>query len=484
MGEYGTVFTVNNAKRQMLEQNRDVQGNLSWKNMFAYNDLNAARAQELSKVDYASSVNQAYTAYLQNQNLINNSGIVGSGRQLFNNENAAALQSAYDTFMQRRQADIDAITSGHARIAQGIDDELAYQAQNVVDYQNSHFDYLQYLYDTYRHGDNDPFEDEMWRRYIITDEYGDERLMTKEELSMPKANELDDGTLEWESLFDDKGNLTFRGVDFFDQMQNQFANEQNRGITSFGRYLAENNPELYEWSKTYNPYNYTEAGTNQGTFKTMVGMTSTDADYAFAERMGGLSSGQIKELYSDFANLTSSFDELDASKDASKIVKQMKETTDELFGMLQQLGIDDDLREVGVDENLMNTIFVEATNAIKSNKKMNNEWWSSVLISAGAGALIGGTKAATATSVTNVIPVAGTAVNIAATIIGTIGGFLIGGGIGMFGATSTQNRQKELNKATADNTKILYDQMVNELINYSLHKRRQAEIDFYNQYGK
>ena len=115
-------------------------------------------------------------------------------------------------------------------------------------------------------------------------------------------------------------------------MINQLASE-GRGI-SFAQWLAGNDEKLYEWSRSYNPYNYTEAGTNLGSFKTMVGLTSADEKYTFMERFGGLSKSDVNNMYSGFTNKLNELNK----KISSSSGKDSKQIASEFTGLTAEIG--------------------------------------------------------------------------------------------------------------------------------------------------
>ena len=109
-----------------------------------------------------------------------------------------------------------------------------------------------------------------WERYITNDPVLDAE--GKEQFD-EEGNRIEERRLKTQEemaaeLYDENGNLTLAGLDYFDQLENSLANE---GGYSWGQYLLDTNEDLYNWSKTYNPYNYTFEGTNAGSFRTMVG---------------------------------------------------------------------------------------------------------------------------------------------------------------------------------------------------------------------
>lgn len=235
-------------------------------------------------------------------------------------DNELALQDAYNSYMNSLQEGTASIQESYSQSNQAVENAFAEQGEYTAAYDKAHMDYLQELWERYENGENTLFDTELWSRYTTQDQLRDEetgellydeegnpvlgerRLKARDELFNASYDEVldDEGNLvgkDWTGFVDDQGNLTLKGVDFYDQIENAMATE---GGYSFGEYLSDTNPDLLDWANSYNPYDYTDAGTNAGTFKTMTGRMSTDYLYSFAERFGGMSEKEINNLYSSF----------------------------------------------------------------------------------------------------------------------------------------------------------------------------------------
>ena len=303
MAKYGMIFDTSDIKSQLAEANRDYYGRKVWENL--YGSIDYAKQRQLGKLqqDYSSAVNEAYaSAHLANQNIAASN--LGVGYKTAASEaNDLALEEAYNTYRQKYLAGVSEVESLSAKQTQNVTNALSEQAKYESEFAEKPYEYLQYLFNKYSEGDranNIFYNEELWKRYTneAKDEAGnltgERELKSWEEIANYGAYEDVEGKKQWTGLFDESGNLTIKGADFFDQMINQLAYE-GRGI-SFGNWLAENDEKLYEWSRSYNPYNYTEAGTNLGSFKTMVGLTSADEKYTFMERFGGLSKSDVNNM--------------------------------------------------------------------------------------------------------------------------------------------------------------------------------------------
>ena len=475
MAKYGMIFDTSDIKSQLAQANRDYYGRKVWENL--YGSIDYAKQKQLGKLqqDYSSAVNEAYaSAYLANQNIAASN--LGVGYKAAASEaNDLALEEAYNTYRQKYLAGVSEVESLSAKQTQNVTNALDEQAKYESAFAEKPYQYLQYIFDKYSEGDranNIFYNEELWKRYTkeAKDEAGnptgERELKSWDEIVNYGAYEKvadEFGNLEkqWTGLFDKSGHLTIKGVDFYDQMMNQLAYE-GQGI-SFYNWLAENDEKLYEWAKTYNPYDYT-AGTNFGSFKTMVGLTSADEEYTFMERFGGLSKSDVDNMYSGFTNkLTELNKKISSSKgkDSKQIASEFTGLTAEIGKLTDQLGITADIEnEIGMSlDDLGKYLAANASEAVS-----NGDIWSqgvfTALASIGSGALIGiragGGKGA---------------------IIGAIVGLIAGSIAAPLEAQNTKKQNKELAKASRD----AYDNLVTTLITYSQNKQREAQINYYNK---
>lgn len=476
MAKYGMIFDSSDIKSQLAQANRDYYGRKVWENL--YGSIDYAKQKQLDKLqqDYSSAVNEAYaSAHLANQNIAASN--LGVGYKTAASEaNDLALEEAYNSYRQKYLAGVSEVESLSAKQTQNVTNALDEQAKYISDFSKKPYEYLKYVFDKYSEGEranNIFYNEELWKRYTkeAKDEAGnptgERELKSWEEIANYGAyeNVVDEfGNLkkQWTGLYDESGNLTIKGADFFDQMINQLAYE-GRGI-SFGNWLAENDEKLYDWSRSYNPYNYTEAGTNLGSFKTMVGLTSADEKYTFMERFGGLSKSDVDNMYSGFTNKLTELNKKVSSskgKDSKQIASEFTGLTAEIGKLTDQLGITADIEnEIGMSlDDLGKYLAANASEAVS-----NGDIWSqgvfTALASIGSGALtgirVGGGKGA---------------------IIGAIVGLIAGSIAAPLEAQSTKKQNKELAKASRD----AYDNLVTTLITYSQNKQREAQINYYNK---
>lgn len=475
MAKYGMIFDTSDIKSQLAQANRDYYGRKVWENL--YGSIDYAKQKQLGKLqqDYSSAVNEAYaSAYLANQNIAASN--LGVGYKTAASEaNDLALEEAYNTYRQKYLAGVSEVESLSAKQTQNVTNALDEQAKYISDFSKKPYEYLKYVFDKYSEGEqanNIFYNEELWKRYTkeAKDEAGnptgERELKSWDEIvnygAYEKvADEFGNIEKQWTGLYDDNGHLTIKGADFFDQMINQLAYE-GRG-TSFGSWLAENDEKLYEWAKTYNPYDYT-AGTNFGSFKTMVGLTSADEEYTFMERFGGLSKSDVDNMYSGFTNkLTELNKKISSSKgkDSKQIASEFTGLTSEIGKLTDQLGITADIEnEIGMSLDDLGKYLANNASEAVSNGDIWLQGVQTALTSIGSGAVIGakagGGKGA---------------------IIGAIVGAIAGSIAAPLEAQNTKKQNKELVKASRD----AYNNLVTTLITYSQNKQREAQINYYKK---
>lgn len=491
MAGYGTVLTANQAKKTLAEQNKTYDRTLTWNKLFSQNENSALAAENQLIKDYNMATADAYVSYLKNQNAIRSSNIVGAGKTQLLQENELALQDAYNSYMNLLNEGKATIAESYNEGVNNINSALETEAENVVAYDNAHMSYLQELWNRYQEGQNTLFDDPRWQRYTTQDQLRDDvtgellynkdgtpmlderRLMTRDELFRYSYDNIydEEGNIigrDNTGFIDENGNLTLKGVDFYDQIENALAGE---GGYSWGQYLSETDADLYDWASSYNPYNYTEAGTNEGTFKTMTGRMSTDYLYSYAERFGGISEGEIKNLYSQFEskakdiyNSMSEGDALD-SKDNTKNLKALANEVSKLVG---DLGLSADFEaETGMTVDSYLNELTRNINSMMSEGEMNKRILTGAADFAKTGLTIGGMAGLLANFV---VPGSSLAIMLA--------GGVFGGLLGAIDASLQNKKQEDINLQLQEQSKQVFDNMLSSLLQYSLSKKREAEIEF------
>lgn len=491
---YGSILTGAQAAQQIAKFDRDKQNRLTWQNLLQSNDLAAGKAVQDLESSYASASMDAYTSYLANKAAIENSNVVGSGKQGLLNSNNEALQQAYDSYRQSLSSNLTQVEEARAQTQKSIEDALAEQGQNIADYTNLHYDYLAKLYDDWVDAgsvDSGIFSDKRFSSKYLYKASGDDLKVDQygvplDENLQPMLDANGDAVLDENGnpiyyrlktreelateLYNPDGSLTVAGVDFFDQLENQAAAELGSEY-SWGNFLQETNPDLYDWATSYNPYNYTLAGTNAGSFNTMVGRVSTDNLYSFAERMGGLSEEQITSLYSDItdkaAELKEKLQDIDAYG-TKGYIKDVKAAVEDIAKLTDSIGLTSALEESGISLDELSAAIASNLDSAKSGGQLAEDVISELFKGSAAGAAGGGAVGA-------VVPVVGTGIGAA---VGAFTGFIMS----LFKANEVGNANNEANLELARQTEEAYANFVNSMVNWSLQKRKQAEIDFNSGY--
>ena len=470
MAQSGAVWTSKNVANQLYEQNRDYNNRQTWHTALAENTAQGSTALAELERQYNTATNEAYVSYLKNKNALQNSAVVGEGKDELLSQNDLALQEAYNSYRNSLTEGSAQISAAVAESETAINEALEEQAQYTADYANLHWDYLEQLFYDYSQGENTIFDSKLWSKYTVNepvldaegnpmyDDQGnpvtEKRIMSREEL----ANKL----------YDENGNLTMQGVDFYDQIENAVA--QGGTGMSWGDYLAENNEDLYKWATSYNPYNYTFEGTNAGTFRTMVGMASTDNMYSFAERYGGLSETEINEMYEPFKQHLEELNSIDGAKDPDKVIEGISNINNDLWNMAEELGLDGDMEELGITRQQTEQWLLDVRTGVKSRAEVAEEYALTVTqytVSSAAVGAIGGSAFAG---------------------VGAGPGALLGGVLGLVGGHIVAEEQKKEieahNKEVTDQLKTEYMKVLDDTINQSLAGKRQADIDFANKMGR
>lgn len=371
----GFIQTPEQAKQTILSDYRNAAGSRSFGSLYAANELAGARATQQVEQQYGEQIGAAYkTAMAQRANILESN--LGTGYKTELSEDVQkSLNQAYDAYMSKMSQSKQQIAETVNEANTEVDDVLQKYAENTAAYRNAYGDYAQSWVDYMR---NNLSEEEYakfitgpdWRNYVTLD-FGDDesaasqyqllqkfvdagimtdqqlretyakyyRLKTTEELSTPTfVEEVDPETGEtfrkYTSIVDDEGNITAAGKNYFDFLENYAATRQGKG-PSWEQYLSENNPELLDWAKTYNPYNYTDDPTNAGTFRTVYGTASTDYKYTFLEEYGGLSKKEIDATFGEMTSIMNkSVDDINTS-DVKGLISSYRQ-------LAEQMGYDSD----------------------------------------------------------------------------------------------------------------------------------------------
>lgn len=313
------ITTKSGFKTALQESERDAFGNYTWRQAMSNIDYQTKLAEAQAKQLYGEDVATAYQAAAQQRASIAGTALGAGTKTALQQELDDSLNSAYDKYLSNYQQNISQITTQAGTAYSELNKTLEERAASMEEFQGEHYKYLQYL-DKWRQENqlsetelNDFFDLTGWGKYYkdvpTYDAEGnlvstDKQLKSWEELSTPVR---DEATGEYISFYDNEGNLTRAGRNFFTQIENYYGQkalkEGETAIPSFAAYLYEANPELYDWANEYNPYSYTPTGTgvsqNLGEFRQLMGIRSDADEYRFLEYYGGLSKKQIDDVFND-----------------------------------------------------------------------------------------------------------------------------------------------------------------------------------------
>lgn len=464
----GTIYTASQAEKHLLESNRDYNNKLTWQNAIIGTNAQAAAAQSKLNQQYINASTDAYVRYLQNKNAIEGSDVVGIGREQLLQQTESALQDAYNSYAQSLQEGRSEIAENQQAALTTIQEELDKQAQYTADYTNAHLGYLKELWNRYENDENTLFDDPNWAKYkrytvAMTDENGNPLL---DENGNVMYDETQPSLLTDDELigllYDEQG-LTFSGVDFFDQLENEIAN-YDTGY-SWSDYLKETNPELYEWANSYNPYNYVNDGqgnTNAGTMRTMYGMLSDDQTYQYAERFGGITKSQLKSTWNELRN-SINIDELNVDTNFEEVDKVIMDLVDD-FGLTSEFA------KAGITSETIGQIREQIL------KEYNDDLYGEIAAGTAVTTTLGAAAAGAAAG-SLVVPGIGSLVGF---LIGAVGGV----GVSISIAMDANEHEEEIRNKANKELQQAYNQFVTQLTNYTASKRRQAEIDFNRRTGR
>lgn len=488
------IFDTNTIKSQLNEANRDYMGRKTWENLYGSIDLAKQAQTSQLESDYASAISSAYASAYRNEADVLASNL-GTGYKLdMISDIDKSLQEAYDSYRNNYLQGVSEIESNASEATANVTSALEQQTEYTKQFASKPYEYLQWLFDKYSEAedkDNIFVNDKLWSRYTTVDPETNERqLKSWEDIANVGASEeyvdnLGMTQKEWSGMFDDQGNLTVKGAEFYDQMLNDFANRDPS--LSFGNWLYNTDEELYNWAKSYDPYNYTEARTNLGSFQTMVGLTSKDQEYSFIERFGGLTENEMNNMYSEF---TADINKLDKAKkgDDKAVIKSISNMTSQIEQLTERLGIKDDI------EKQMNMTFSDLSERLANNvnkAKSKGEIWSNSITAGLSGAIMGGGMGASAAKVGTKLaanaaakgalsaPLAGaTAASSTIPVVGWIAAAIVAAASATYSGISKANEIKQTNKELKQKAKDEYTTLVANLVAYSRQKRRSAQQSF------
>ena len=293
-------MTLAQAKQNLVSQNRDYYNRKTWDTLLSQS-TRAAETAEKQLVDQYTDA----SSYLKNRSAIEGSNLYGDSKQNMLLDNRINLEEAYNTYRQNLAKGEQEVSKQYQENVSAIDQALETEAQNYLDYENLHYDYLKELFDKSPQLYNDP----RFAQYITRDKVLNEETREWEidpdtgeyVLQDPRVKTVDELYNDMYTYNAETGEYEMNqaAVDYYDMIEN-LALEDIQGARSWQSFLEETNPELAEWATSTDQYNYTTAGTKAGSFKTITGRESTDFAWSYAERMTGVKVKQLNEQFDSF----------------------------------------------------------------------------------------------------------------------------------------------------------------------------------------
>lgn len=478
------ITTKSGFKTALQESERDAFGNYTWRQAMSNIDYQTKLAEVQAKQLYGEDVATAYQAAAQQRAAIAGTAFGQGTKTALQQSLDDTLSAAYDKYMSNYQSNLASVEAQATKAYSELDKTLEERAANMQTFESEHYKYLQYL-DEWRQ-ENVVTEDELkdffdltaWGNYYrdvpVYDAKGNivstnKELKSWEDLTTPIRDEV---TGEYLSFYDNEGNLTRAGRDFYTKIENYYGQkavkEGETAIPSFASYLYKANPELYNWANEYNPYSYTPTSTglsqNLGEFRQLMGIRSDADEYRFIEYYGGLSKKQIDDVFNDI------YSKLNTD---NITIDNAVESFQEMRGLAEKLGFtasDTDWEaaeeQVKTIVNKYNDYLSSATAAeVQEGLAKTGE---AVSIAAGIGLAIASITAAVATGGGSLAAQAlvGTLIGGGGTIAGT--GISTAGGVTFGEAAKSAEREKEyfkdLSTKTEAELKDLYRGIVASMV--------------------
>lgn len=377
------ITTTSGYKKALEESERDVFGNYTWRQAASNIDYQTQLAEAQARQLYGEDVATAYQAATQQRQMIGASALGEGTKARLEQSLVDTMSAAYDKYMSEYQSNLSTIATQAEKAYGELGTALEERAANMQAFQDEHYKYLQYL-DEWRQ-ENAMSESDLaeffdltgWGKYYkdapMYDAQGnlintEKQLKSWEELTTPVKDEI---TGEYISFYDNEGNLTRAGRNFFTQIENYYGSkalkEGETNIPSFAAYLYKANPELYDWANTYNPYSYTPTSTglseNLGAFRQLLGIRTDADEYRFIEYFGGLSKKEIDTVFNDI------YSKLDTD---NITMDNAVESFQEMKGLAEKLGFTaDDIDWEAAEEQVKTLVNTYRANMNEAETQYN-----------------------------------------------------------------------------------------------------------------
>lgn len=353
------IVSQSGYQKALEESERDIFGNKTFASAYSELDYQTQLAEAQASRTFGEDVAKAYEAATMQRSAIEQSNLTEGYKALLNVDLNESMSQAYQQYLANYESNISTIAESNQKALADIDEQLAERAQYLGEYDKSHYEYLQYIDEWMAENATDKERESFFKninfgKFYDTEEITDEEgnvttnytLKNWEKLSTPVVDPL---TGEYLSIYDNEGNLTRVGRNFYKQIENyygQMATAGGSNIPSYAAYLYEANPELYDYINTTNMYSYTETGTglneNLGAFRKALGIESDADTYRFLDEFGGLSKSEIDSVFYD---MQSKFADIDISEitteDFDNVLDEFGELASQIGYLPNDQSIDD-----------------------------------------------------------------------------------------------------------------------------------------------
>ena len=331
------ITTASGYKKALEESERDIFGNRTWSQQYANIDYARQKAEAAISQQYGEDIAKAYQAATVQRGAIADTALGEGVKGMLQSDISSALSSAYDKYMSNLQTNTATLQSNIEQSYSEIDKMLEERAEKFAEFDPEHYNYLKYVSEWLEEpGREDArekfYSNPLWSKFFNIDEQGNATLRSWEDLSRPV---YDPQSGEYVSFYDNEGNLTRYGKDFYQLVETYYESQMPvEGETlppSFASYLYSEKPDLYKWINEDNIYgvalNSFAENKNLGAFRQMLGIRSDADTYNFLENFGGLTSQEINDT---FGEVFGALDKLKAGEDFSvndldNIYTKMKE---------------------------------------------------------------------------------------------------------------------------------------------------------------
>lgn len=247
--QYGSSIPASDVANILEQTDRQANGVQTWRQLFGNASLGYQSQIGALEKDFSDAISQAYNSNLAQQGVIASSGLATGSRNYLQENLSKELSSVYQNYVNNYRKAQQEVQQSYSDEYNLIAKELGTRAENISSlYNDAAYGYLSYLNEQGKFGDLN-----LGWLNAYNDETGELNMLGKDAIM--------------EMLFDkETGEMNAYGRAFYDAMFNMKGDT----FSSFGAWLAENNPELADWALDADVYN--TGGTNLDKVKDIIGL--------------------------------------------------------------------------------------------------------------------------------------------------------------------------------------------------------------------